>query len=341
MTLLSIEIPTYNEAENLPLVVERIEALGMEVEIIVVDDNSPDGTGQVAADLAERYGNIKVLRRQGKMGITSAIKDGLYAASGKYVAVIDCDLQHPPEFLPEMMQEAEKGTDVVIASRYVPGGSSSFSAPRRVVSRTATAIAHLLLRQTRTIADPLSGYFIFRRGIINPDDIVSNSYKVLLEILVRGNAVTLAELPYAFGERVNGTSKFGLRETLRYLNLVLLLSDYRVLKLLMIGLAGVAINEGVLFLLAPHTELLAASALAVEASIVASFILNNFWKSGRGRRSGILRKLAEYNTFAIFGALTNMAVLGLLVFVHFEYLAANFIGIMLGFAANSTTNREH
>lgn len=334
MSSLSIEIPTYNEAENLPVLVDRIEALGLDVEIVVIDDSSPDGTYDIALTLASKYGNIKVIRREGKMGVASAIRAGLAAATGQFVAVMDCDLQHPPEFLPEMMKEAERGTDVVIASRYIRGGQSDFGLGRKFVSKTATAIAHILLKQTRRIADPLSGYFIFRRDIIAPDEIRSNSYKVLLEILVRGRAKRVRELPYTFCKRTNGSSKFGMRETGRYLGLVLKLSDYRALKFLLVGLAGVAVNEGLLFLLAPHTPLLAASAMAVEASIVANFIMNNFWTfRGRGEAS-LFRRLAKYNTVTILGAFTNIAVLGALVFIHLEYLAANFVGIMLGFAAN-------
>lgn len=334
MTLLSIEIPTYNEAENLPVLVERIEKLGMDAEIIVVDDNSPDGTYRVAEELAARFGNIKVIRREGKMGITSAIREGMRSAGGEYIAVMDCDLQHPPEFLPVMLEEATRGADVVIASRYVQGGRSSFGAARKLVSRTATGISHLLLKQTRSIADPLSGFFIFRNGVIDPSCIRSNSYKVLLEMLVRGNVRKVSEIPYAFGTRLRGKSKLGIGEMIRYLRLVLQLSDYRALKFTLVGSAGVIVNEGLLFLLAPHTPLLAASAMAVEASIIANFIMNNFW-TFRGRSgSGLFKRLAKYNTVTILGAATNIMVLAGLVFVHLEYLAANFVGIMLGFAAN-------
>lgn len=334
MTQLSVEIPTYNEAENLPILVERLEALGLDAEIIVIDDNSPDGTAAIADGLAAQYGNITVIRRPGKMGITTAIREGMAAAKGEYIAVMDCDLQHPPEFLPQLMEEAMQGSDIVIASRYVPGGSSAFSLPRKIVSRTATGISHLLLKQTRRIADPLSGYFVFRKGIIDAGSIRSNSYKVLLEILVRGRAKKVSELPYAFSKRCSGSSKFGFSEMMRYLKLVLQLSDYRALKFALVGGAGVLINEGLLFLLAPHTPLLAASAMAIESSIVANFVMNNFWTFKGGVGSGLIKRLAKYNTVTILGAFTNIAVLGMLVFIHFEYLAANFVGIMLGFAAN-------
>ena len=340
MALLSIEIPTYNEADNLPIIVERIEALKMDVEIIVVDDNSPDGTSGIAQTLAEKYGNVKIVKRPSKMGITSAIREGLSVAEGEYVAVMDCDLQHPPEFLPTMMKEAEKGADVVIASRYVKGGSSSFSLARRIVSRTATGISHLLLGKTGKIADPLSGYFIFRKDVIDPADIKSNSYKVLLEILVRGRVKTVKEVPYTFCERVNGKSKFGFTEVMRYLHLVLQLSGYRALKLAVAGLAGLIVNEGILFMLEPRTPLLAASAMAVEASIIASFVMHSLWPVNGKSGESLFRRLARYNTLTVLGALTNIAVLGLLVFIHFEYLAANFVGIMLGLAANYTGSEE-
>lgn len=334
MTLLSVEIPTYNEVENLPLLVERIESLGMDVQIVIIDDSSSDGTYGTAVRLAEKYGNITILRRPRKMGIGSAIREGLSVAKGDYVAVMDSDLQHPPELLTQLMEKAKAGSDLVIASRYIAGGSSALGMARRVVSRIATGIAHLLLRQTRKIADPLSGYFLFRRDRVDPSCIRSSSYKVLLEILVRAGVRSVEEVPYAFCNRENGSSKFGALETARFMKLVLNLSDYRALKFGLVGTAGVLVNEGLLFVLAPHTSLLAASAMAVEASIIANFIMNNFW-TFRGRRgTGVMRRLAKYNTVTFVGALTNVAVLGVLVFVHFEYLAANFVGIMLGFMAN-------
>ena len=115
-TELSIIIPTYNEKDNIPILLHRIEALGMNDEIIVVDDNSNDGTAEVVQRLSSKYNNIHLIERPSKMGISSAVKDALGIANGKYALVMDGDLQHPPELIPKLLREIRKGKDIVVAS---------------------------------------------------------------------------------------------------------------------------------------------------------------------------------------------------------------------------------
>lgn len=178
MVELSLEIPTYNEAGNLPVLIERLEGLDLDLEIIIIDDNSPDGTYEVAQGLAEKYHNIKTLKRPGKLGLASAISDGLKLASGNYVAVMDADLQHPPETLLKMFDEAKKGNDIIIASRYTDKGRiEKFGLVRRLTSKGATFLTHALLRETRSIKDPMSGFFIFRRSILDGKNIESRDRK--------------------------------------------------------------------------------------------------------------------------------------------------------------------
>lgn len=333
MTELSIVIPTYNEAGNLPVLIDAIEKLGLDCEIIVADDKSPDGTGEVANRLNDVYGNIRLLSRSAKMGIATAVRDATLASDGRFVAVMDCDMQHPPELLPAMLEEARRGTAMVIASRYTEGGAPNMSAVRRAISRFATGLAHFMIPQTRNIRDPLSGYFLFRRDAVDIRSVTSGSYKVLLEILATAN-LSVSEIPFSFGTRYSGRSKLGFTELLRYIGLVLRLSDYRVAKFIAVGLAGMAVNEGLLFLLEPHAPLLLASAAAVEASIISNFIMNNSWTFRKKVSGAILNRLAKYNAVMIAGALLNIGVLGILVFLHFEYLAANFVGIIFAFGAN-------
>jgi len=334
MKLLSIEIPVYNEAQNIVDLIDRIERLSYDMEVIVIDDSSNDGTSFILEGMKKKYANLRVIQRPQKMGISSAVRDGLAVASGKYVVVMDADLQHPPEAIPSMIAQLERGMDIVIASRKVQGSHSSMGLWRRAISSTATFIAHLLLPATRRVRDPLSGFFAFRRKIVVPQMMRSNSYKVLLEILVRSRWKQIAEISYDFCNRKGGRSKLGIRELWRYLRLVLDLSQYRTLKFILVGIVGVIVNEGLLFLLAPHTPILIASGMAVEASIISNFSMNSVW-TFRGRNGGgLLLSLAKYNLVTIFGALTNIGVLALLVAIHMKYLAANLLGIALGFAAN-------
>jgi dolichol-phosphate mannosyltransferase len=163
---LSITIPTYNEAENIPELIDRIEKTMKDknFEIIIVDDNSNDGTADIAENLGKNYGNIKVIRRPRKMGLASAILDGIKVANGNIIAVMDADLQHPPELLPKMIKKIYEGYDIVIASRYVEeGGIEEWSILRRLISIGAISFAHLLFPRIRKIRDPISGFFYLRK----------------------------------------------------------------------------------------------------------------------------------------------------------------------------------
>ncbi len=337
MVDLSLEIPTYNEAESLPILVEKLENLDLDLEIIIIDDNSPDGTFEVATQLADKYGNIKTLKRPGKLGLASAISDGLKLTSGKYVAVMDADLQHPPETLLKMFDEARKGNDIIIASRYTnKGRTEKFGFLRRITSRGATFLTHALLRETRNVKDPMSGFFIFRRSILDGKAIESSGYKVLLELLVKsGDGAKVTEIPYVFGQRTLGKSKLTVGENVKFISLLLMLSNYRPVKFLAVGLTGVAVNEGLLFLLHTFTplSLLLAGAISIESSILSNFFLNNLWTFRDRNLGGWVRGVIKYNLVALPGAIINLlTLLKLSAFTH--YLIANIIGIILAFAVN-------
>jgi len=221
--MLSVIVPTYNERENIVELIERVEAALKEVnfEIIVVDDGSPDGTADAAEELNKIYGNVRVHRRPGKMGLASAIMDGINLAKSDVVAVIDADLQHPPEFLPEMFSKIMEGYDLVIASRYVEGGGiEGWGLGRRLISKGATGLAHLLLPKTKKVKDVMSGYFMLRKSILAGVKLNSKGYKILLEILAKGKYRSVAEVPYTFKPRVRGKSKLKFNEILNYMQLL-------------------------------------------------------------------------------------------------------------------------
>ena len=218
--VLSVIVPTYMERESINELIDGIESSleRLPFEVIVVDDSSPDGTAERAEDLNMRYGNIKVIKREGKLGLSSAVLDGFEKAGAEVLGVMDADLQHPPELLPEMYGKISDGYDLVVASRYVEGGETEgLGLGRKIVSRGATALAHFLLPGTRRVRDIVSGFFMLRRDVIEDVELKPVGYKILLEIVVRGKYDSVAEVPYTFKPRRSGKSSLNLREIWNYM----------------------------------------------------------------------------------------------------------------------------
>jgi len=223
---LSLIIPTYNEAENISELIERIEKSLKNVifEIIIVDDNSEDKTAEIAEKLNIKYGNIKILKRNNKLGLGSAVVDGIKKSTGEILGVMDADLQHPPELLPKMLEKIENGFDIVVASRYIEGSKVEESnVLRKLMSLGAVVLAHILLQKTRVVKDAVSGFFMFRREVIDGVNLNPIGYKILIEILVKGkyDKVKVTEIPYIFKSRKKGRSKLGVREIFNYVTLLL------------------------------------------------------------------------------------------------------------------------
>lgn len=350
---ISVLIPTYMEAESLPELVERIETAlnGASFEIVVIDDNSPDGTAEVASRLSERFGNIRVVSRPGKMGLGSAVVEGLRVARSRFVAVMDADLQHPPEILPQMLRKLMEGYDVVIASRFVAGGGvEGLSSWRKLVSKGATLLAHISLSKSRGVADPLSGYFAFDKAAIGEAELNPIGYKILLEVLAKGNYKSVFELPYTFERRAKGKSKLGLREMLRYLKhlyaLVRETKEYRrPINFVLVGLVGIFVNEGLLWLLTERLGLyyLISAAVGSEVSILSNFALNELFTfrdltTDVSPRSELIRAF-QYNWTRVVGMWLGLLTLfALTMFLGLHYLLANLLGIAVGLAWGYATS---
>ena len=226
ISLLSIIIPTYMEGMNICSLLSRIEEVmqSYDFEILVVDDDSPDGTAEQARKCGENYGNVRVYVRKGVKDLGSAIIYGFKKASGDVLAVMDADFQHPPELLPVMYEKVLEDADIVVASRYVEGGSvEGWSFYRKLCSRIAILIFHFLFPSLRFVKDPVSGFFVVKRSVIQGVDLNPIGFKVLVEILVKGKYRKLVEVPFVFSSRKAGSSKLGLGTILRYLYHVLLL----------------------------------------------------------------------------------------------------------------------
>lgn len=258
---LSLVIPTYNESKNIGELVRQVahaleSACPNEHEIIVVDDDSPDRTWELARTLVERYPTLRVLRRRGERGLSTAVIRGWQVARGEVLAVIDGDLQHPPKVILDLWREIGRGADMAIASRYIEGGSvGEWNKSRRIVSRTAQIFGLLMLPGVvGRVTDPMSGFFMVRRGAIAQVPLNPLGYKILIEVLARGKSRWIAEVPYTFNERSQGKSKLTRtvytdywRHLLR-LRLSLLGID-RFLRFALVGLSGIIVLMGILFLL--------------------------------------------------------------------------------------------
>jgi len=226
MPALSVLVPTYNEAENAPPLVKRVTTAlaGIDFELIFIDD-STDGTEQVLGELAREEPRVRILHRTGRRGLATAVMEGIALAKGDVVCVLDADLQHPPEVVPVLRDALEHTeADLAIASRYVPGGGYDFTVARRIVSRVATMMAWMLLARARSVSDPLSGFFAFRRAVVDGVRLRPVGFKILLEILIRGRISRVVEVPYRFHVRGAGKSKLTALQNLEYLRHLLALS---------------------------------------------------------------------------------------------------------------------
>jgi dolichol-phosphate mannosyltransferase len=204
----SLVLPTYNERECMELLHERIDAALQPYrhEVIVVDDSSPDGTGEVVRRLG-KSAPYRLLSRRHRMGLSSAVLEGCQAATGNTVVVMDADGSHPPERLPDLIEPIQTGeAEFALGSRHVRGGTEqSFPAVRWMTSWIAAATA----RPLTAVHDPMSGFFAVRRDVVHRAPLTPTGFKVGLEILAKCHPSPVVEVPFHFGERLAGVSKLG------------------------------------------------------------------------------------------------------------------------------------
>ena len=297
---ISIIIPTYKEKENINSLVESIHnSLSQyDYEIVIVDDNSADGSEQLVADLSRRY-QVKIFVRKNKRGLSSAVVDGITSTDSEFVIVMDADLQHPPEVLPSIVKALENH-DFVMASRYIKGGSpGEWKLSRKIVSKGATLLALPIAPKVR---DPMSGFFGFKRAAANIDSLSPTGWKIGLEILVRSKFKTATEVPYTFVPRAHGESKLSRRIMGQYLRQLLDLYSYKyqVLNFMVVGGIGFVINMGLysLLTLVPalktfefnkvgQTYYLPPFVLSSLVAIISNYLLNKIstfkgWKEQKG-----------------------------------------------------------
>lgn len=346
---LSLIIPTYNESQNIPYLIKLLDdilnqTIPEQYELIVVDDNSPDRTWQVALDLIPFYPQLKVMRRVEEKGLSTAVIRGWQVAKGKVLGVIDADLQHPPETILDLWKEIERGADLAVASRHVDGGGvSDWSAIRRLLSRGAQILGLIILPNViGRVSDPMSGYFLVHRRCLEGCTLSPLGYKILIEVIARGRIGWIGEVGYVFQERQEGESKVTKQQYIDYLRhlIRLRLSLWQIDRFIrfgIVGFSGVFVDMGMLYLLSdPSTlafPLTRSKILAAELAILNNFCWNDVWtfqdiaqKQPSKRQK--FKRFIKFNIICLAGLIINVLLLNLLfnVFDFNRYLA-NFIAI--------------
>jgi dolichol-phosphate mannosyltransferase len=341
---LSIVVPTYNEAENVPLLIEKLNAAlaGIAWEVIFVDDDSRDGTAGVVRRLARTSPNVRVVQRIGRRGLSSATIEGALASSAPYIAVMDGDLQHDEKLLPRMLEALKaNGTEIVVGSRFVPGGDvGEFAANRIKISKMGARLARLIVKQE--LSDPMSGFFMLRREVFERvvRRLSAKGFKILLDIFASApEPLKTVELPFTFGSRIKGESKLDTMVAWEYAMLLLdkMLGSYVPVRFLMymgVGTFGLAIHFVVLWFAyrmngAPFAE---AQSIATGVAMVFNYWLNNIITYRDQRLKG-LRFFYGFFSYAVIcsiGALSNIGVASYLYEGHESWWFAGVVGVLLG-----------
>ncbi len=335
----SIILPTYNESKNIWSILEHIQKaipMGLKAETIVVDDNSPDDTARIAEDysIKEKTSHtINVVKRKAKNGLSSAILRGIQEATGNTILVMDSDFSHPPHIIPKIIDTLRQTRcDIVIASRYVKGGSiQGWPFKRKLMSRIATSIAKKGLGIESH--DPMSGFFAFKRNIIEGLKFDAIGYKMLLEILVKTKGVKIQEVPYTFIDRQAGASKLGVLAVIDYFKSVFKLYKYgrkarreekrtsvrflsKVARFFTVGASGLGINYLASILLSSSTDIwyLHATVMGIALSVTSNFFLNKYW-TFEDRDFSAKKTSIQYGKFAGFSSIGALVQLGMVYYL--------------------------
>ncbi|MFO1480264.1 MAG: glycosyltransferase family 2 protein [Turneriella sp.] len=318
---ISVILPTYNEAANIPLIIPRLEAVlrPFEYEILVMDDNSPDGTYELAERLAAENPHIRAVRRLSNRGLSQAVAEGFSVAKGQFMLVMDADMQHDETVIPEFIQRFREGAELVVGTRKAHGGGiENWSWFRRFISWGATKAAEIFL--PRTCSDPMSGFFALTRNFYSriATQVNPRGFKILLEILARSRGAAIAEVGYTFRPRQHGESKLTASIALAYLVALYDLKfgrfvPLRFVKYALVGLSGIFINALAFWLARNSLELRDSRALvlAILVSIASNFFLNNFFTFSDRRLAGFRNLLwgyLKYNFICLGGAFINYAI---------------------------------
>jgi dolichol-phosphate mannosyltransferase len=228
---LALVIPTLGEAANVQVLLDRLakslQPLAIPYELIVVDDDSQDGIEGLVTEIAQADERVRLLVRKGVRGLAGAVIHGWANTNADVLGVMDADLQHPPELVPHLWQALARN-DVVVASRYAPEGRlNNWNRFRHLISQLSIWMTLPLQRPSIRVLDPMSGFFLVRRSAIRDIRLHTQGFKILLEILVRGDIRSVKEIPFTFGQRFQGKSKASVKVGIEYLKLLAQLRKQR------------------------------------------------------------------------------------------------------------------
>ena len=364
-TQVSIIIPTYNESKNILQILKSIgEHLpkNLLAEAIVVDDNSPDGTGKIVEDylkeVKQKIGYIiHIIHRKTKSGLSSAVLRGIEYATGDTIVVMDSDFSHPPKIIPRLIEEIKRsGCDIAIASRYVAGGAvKGWTLKRKLLSSTATRIARKGLGINES--DPMSGFFAFKRKIIDGLKLDAIGYKMLLEILVKTRGATVREIPYTFTNRMHGSSKLDSSTMFDYARSVWKLYKFgktaeknetrdsvrflsKAARFYTVGASGLLVNYLVSLLFADagmNFWYIHATIIGIMFSMSSNFVLNKIWTFG-DRNFEAKRTLAQYGKFIGFSSLGALVQLVIVYVLVDSYQLLYPVALVLAVATAASSN---
>lgn len=357
---LSIIVPTFNERENIALLYQNLEAaLGdTPFEMIVVDDNSPDGTAAAVKALARTHPNIRCLQRIGRRGLSSACIEGISASAAPFFAVMDADHQHDEKILPQMLAKAVAGDDIVVATRYAQGGSAGegFSTTRAAGSQLATRLSTMLTGAK--LSDPMSGFFLMRREVFEEvaPNLSDDGFKILLDIIVtsmrfrkaNGQALAIGEVPYQFRERHAGTSKMSPLIVVQFLGLLLSkmtggLLPTSFLLFSLVGGTGLVVHLVTLTVVERlfHPAFWITQTVAALVSMTSNFVLNNSLTYSDKKLRGVRFWIGLVTFYAVcsFGLIANVSVANLVYGFDQQLYLAAIVGVVMSVVFNYAVTR--
>lgn len=344
----SVIIPTYNEAENIPVIIPKIykvlKKAQISREIIVIDDSSPDNTAAIALDLATKY-PVNVVIRTKDRGLSSSVIEGFKNSKGKVCVVMDADGSHPVESLPDMVQPLlENRAEIAVGSRRIAGGAiSNWHIHRHLISKTASLMAKPLTK----MSDPTSGYMAIKRELLDGLYLNPIGWKIVLETVVKLNSKRMIEVPIAFEDRRLGQSKMSFVEQCNYLRHLYRLYMYHfpniteVVKFCIIGLTGVFVDMSVVIFLKEFFRLhiLMCAVCGFVVAITSNYIFNRYWTFAHTRKSSFLNTYLKFVSVSCIGLSVRLLTMyGFIKYApmdyEYSYIINNFIGIIAGTAVN-------